>query len=339
MSFLWPISLLSLLAIPLLVLLYLRMQNRRKQIAVRYGSLGLVQQASNGRALGLRRHLPALFFLIGLTILFFALARPQMSVSLPKVEGIVILAFDVSGSMSATDFEPTRMEVAKEVGREFVKRQPGTVKVGIVSFSDNGFSMQLPTNDKEAILASIDRLHPERGTSLANGIIISLNTIANATGQEPILGMDVPLPDASAPPPTPAPVTEANDSAVIVLLTDGENNMNPDPLEAAQFAADRGVRIHTIGVGSSAGTELEVNGFKVFTQLDEATLQKIAEITDGNYYNAQTEEDLQTIYENIDPQLVVVEEKTEVTAIFAGASILILLVAGMISLMWFSHVP
>jgi Ca-activated chloride channel family protein len=338
MSFLWPISLFSLFAIPLLVLLYLRIQKRRKQFAVRYGSLGLVQQAS-GAAVGSRRHLPSILFLLGLTVLFLALARPQMSVSLPQVEGIVILAFDVSGSMSATDFEPTRMEAAKEVGREFVMRQPSTVKVGIVSFSDNGFSMQLPTNDQEAILSSIDRLRPERGTSLANGIIISLNTIANATGQPPILGMDVPLPDASSPAPTPAPVSDADDSAVIVLLTDGENNMDPDPLAAAQFAADRGVRIHTIGVGSSAGIELEVNGFKVFTQLDEATLQQIAEITDGNYYNAQTEEDLQTIYENIDPQLVVVEEKTEVTAIFAGASILILLVAGMISLMWFSHVP
>ncbi|MEK6753290.1 MAG: VWA domain-containing protein [Chloroflexota bacterium] len=338
MSFLWPISFLSLFAIPLLVLLYLRMQNRRKQFAVRYGSLGLVQQAANGRALGSRRHLPALLFLLGLAILFFALARPQMSVSLPKVEGIVILAFDVSGSMSATDFEPTRMEAAKEVGREFVKRQPSTVKVGIVSFSDNGFSMQLPTNDQEAILSSIDRLHPERGTSLANGIIISLNTIANATGQPPIIGMDVPL-DASSSAPAPAPVSDAGDSAVIVLITDGENNMDPDPLQAAQFAADRGVRIHTIGVGSSAGTVLEVNGFTVFTQLDEATLQQIAEITDGNYYNAQTEEDLQVIYENIDPQLVMVEEKTEVTAIFAGVSILILLVAGMISLLWFSHVP
>lgn len=337
MSFLWPISFFSLFAIPLLVLLYFRMQNRRKQFAVRYGSLGLIQQAASGRALGSRRHLPAILFLLGLTILFFALARPQMAVSLPKVEGIVILAFDVSGSMSATDFEPTRMEAAKEVGREFVKRQPSTVKVGIVSFSDNGFSTQLPTNDQEAILSSIDRLRPERGTSLANGIIISLNTIANATGQEPIIGLGDP--SASLPPPTPVPVSDADDSAVIVLITDGENNMNPDPLEAAQFAADRGVRIHTIGVGSSAGTKLEVNGFTVFTQLDEATLQQISEITDGNYYNAQTEEDLQTIYENIEPQLVMVEEKTEVTAIFAGASILILLAAGMLSLVWFSHMP
>lgn len=338
MSFLWPTLLFSLLAIPLLALLYLRMQNQRKQLAVRYGSLGLVQQTS-GRAASSRRHLPAILFLIGLAVLFFSLARPQMVASLPKVEGIVILAFDVSGSMTAADFEPTRMEAAKAVGRDFVQRQPETVKIGIVSFSDNGFSVQLPTNDKEAILASIDRLRPERGTSLANGIIISLNTIANVTGQPPILGMDVPQPDASSPAPTPAPVSSADDSAVIVLLTDGENNMDPDPLEAAQFAADRGVRIHTIGVGSSAGVQLEVNGFSVFTQLDEATLRQIAKITDGNYYNAQTEEDLQTIYENIDPQLVIVEEKTEVTAIFAGASILILLVAGMLSLLWFSHVP
>ena len=179
----------SLLTIPLFVLLYLRMQKRRAQYAVRYGSLGLVQQAT-GRGVGSRRHIPAILFLAGLTVLFFALGRPQMVMGLPKVEGIVILAFDVSGSMSADDFEPTRMEAAKVVARDFVARQPTTVQIGIVAFSDSGFSTQLPTNDQATILASIDRLQPQRGTSLANGIIVSLNTIANVTGQEPILGIN-----------------------------------------------------------------------------------------------------------------------------------------------------
>ena len=333
MSFIWPALLWSLVTIPLLVLLYLRMQKRRSQYAVRYGSLGLVQQAS-GRGVGSRRHIPAILFLLGLTILFVALARPQMVLGLPKVEGIVILAFDVSGSMSAEDFEPTRLEAAKIVAKDFVARQPSTVQVGIVAFSESGFSVELPSNDQAAILASIDRLKPQRGTSLASGIIVSLNTIATLTGQDPILSADQ---QSDVPTPEPKPVAE--NSAVIVLLTDGENNVNPDPLAAAQLAADRGVRIHTIAVGSVEGVTLEVNGFTVHTKVDEATLQQIAGLTEGQYFNAETEEDLETIYKNIEPHLVIEQDETEVTAVFAGLSILILLIGGMLSLLWFSHVP
>lgn len=335
MSFIWPIFLFSLLMVPLFILLYLRMQQRRKQYAVRYGSLGLVQQAT-GRRVGSRRHIPALFFLAGLIVLLLALGRPQMVIGLPKVEGIVILAFDVSGSMSADDFEPTRMEAARVVAKDFVARQPPTVRIGVVAFSDSGFSAQLPTNDQAAILSAIDRLQPQRGTSLANGIIVSLNTIANVTGQEPILGINDSI--SSAIPPTPVPVS-AEDSAVIVLLTDGENNMEPDPLAAAQFAADRGVPIHTIAIGSLEGTILEVNGFTVFTKVDEATLQQISEITNGLYFNAETEEDLQTIYKSIEPQFRIDEEETEVTSVFAGLGILVLLIGGMLSLLWFGHLP
>ena len=334
MSFIWPALLWSLVTIPLLVLLYLRMQKRRSQYAVRYGSLGLVQQAS-GRGVGSRRHIPAILFLLGLTILFVALARPQMVLGLPKVEGIVILAFDVSGSMSAEDFEPTRLEAAKIVAKDFVSRQPSTVQVGVVAFSESGFSVELPSNDQAAILASIDRLKPQRGTSLASGIIVSLNTIATLTGQDPILSAD----QQSEAAPTPAQKPVAENSAVIVLLTDGENNVNPDPLAAAQLAADRGVRIHTIAVGSVEGVTLEVNGFTVHTKVDEATLQQIAGITEGQYFNAETEEDLETIYKSIEPHLVIEQDETEVTAVFAGLSILILLVGGMLSLLWFSHVP
>lgn len=333
MSFIWPALLWSLVIIPLLILLYLRMQKRRSQYAVRYGSLGLIQQAS-GREVGPRRHIPALLFLIGLTILFVALARPQMVMGLPKVEGIVILAFDVSGSMSAEDFEPTRLEAAKSVAKDFVARQPSTVQVGVVAFSESGFSVQLPSNDQAAILASIDRLQPQRGTSLASGIIVSLNTIATMTGQDQILSAD-----SQPAAPTPAPKAAANNSAVIVLLTDGENNSNPDPLAAAQFAADRGVRIHTIAIGSVEGINLKVNGFTVHTKVDEAALQKIAQVTDGLYFNAKTEKDLRQIYDNIEPRLVIKQEKSEVTAVFAGLSTLILLIGGMLSLLWFSHIP
>jgi Ca-activated chloride channel family protein len=336
MTFIWPAMLWSLLTVPIIVFLYLRMQKRRAQYAVRYGSLGLVQQAS-GRGVGSRRHIPALLFLVGLIILFLALGRPQMMIGLPKVQGIIILAFDVSGSMSADDFAPTRMDAAKAVAKNFVARQPSTVQIGVVAFSDSGFSTQLPSNDQAAILAAIDRLQPQRGTSLASGIIVSLNTIANVTGQQPIIGINN---DSESSDSTPVPVpASADNSAVIVLLTDGENNMDPDPLVAAKLAADRGVPIHTIAIGSVEGVNLTVNGFTVHTQVDEATLQQISKITDGLYFNAKTEEDLRAIYKSIEPGFNFKKEKAEVTAVFAGLGILVLLTGGMLSLIWFSHVP
>lgn len=268
-----------------------------------------------------------------------ALARPQAVVSLPKVEGTVILAFDISGSMAADDLKPTRMDAAKTAAHEFANRQPDTVKIGVVAFSDSGFSVQAPTNDQESIHASIDRLTPERGTSLAQGIVVSLNTIAEDMGlngqqEVPVTG------ELLAPGPTPVPVPQEDlTSAIIVLLTDGENNLNPDPLEAAVTAAESGVRIYTIGVGSTAGATVNIDGFSVHTQLDEQMLQQISDLSGGSYFQAENEEDLRTIYDEIDLQLVIKPEKMEVTSLFTGASVLILLVGGLFSLVWFSRMP
>jgi Ca-activated chloride channel family protein len=335
MSFIWPTMLLLLLAAPLLVVFYLRLQQRRRRIAERYGALGIVREAG-GRPLGWRRHIPPALFLAGLIILLLALARPQAIVSLPRLEGTVILAFDVSGSMAAEDLQPTRMEAAKAAALDFVGRQPSTIQIGVVAFSDSGFAVQPPTSEQEAILAAINRLGPERGTSLAHGIQASLNTIFADEEQGPRLYSN--LAPSSAPTPTPLPVgTYA--PAVIVLLTDGENTSPPDPFDAAQLAADRGVRIYTVGIGSAAGALLNVEGFTVHTRLDEATLQAIAGLTGGAYYNAGNEEELRTIYENLNPQFVVKPDEMEVTALFAGASLLILLAGGACSLLWFGRLP
>ena len=336
MSFIWPPMLLSLLLLPLGVALYVRLQRRRRRLAASYGSLGLVQEAA-GRRLGGRRHVPPALFLLGLTLLAVALARPRTVLSLPKVEGTVILAFDVSGSMAADDLKPTRMEAAKAAARAFVQRQPRTVQIGVVAFSDGGFSVQAPTNVQEAILAAIDRLAPARGTSLANGILASLNTIAAADGrQTPRLYSNL----TPTPTPTPTPVPKGTYApAVIVLLTDGENTAPPNPLAAAQVAADRGVRIDTVGIGSAAGATLHVEGFAVRTRLDEATLQQIAQLTDGAYYSAEDEQDLRAIYENLGSRLVSKPELTEVTSMLAGAGLLALLAGGACSLLWFSRLP
>lgn len=321
--------------IPILVLLYAGLQRRRRRLAARLGGLGLAPAAA-GRRLGARRHIPPGFFFTGLAILVVALARPQAVVNLPKVEGTVILAFDVSGSMAADDLKPTRMEAAKTAARDFIQRQPASVQIGVVAFSDGGFSVQTPTNEQKTILDAIDRLKPQRGTSVGQGIAASLNLIATQSNS----AAGLPGNPAQAPAPSPTPVPKGSyPSAVIVLLTDGENNQAPAPLAAAQAAADRGVRIYTVGIGSPAGTTLHINGFTVHTQLDETLLRQIAQITGGAYFNAGNSQDLRAIYDRLDPQLVIKPEKTEVTSIFAGASILVLLAGGLLSLLWLGRAP
>jgi len=333
MTFTWPLMLLSLLLIPFFVALYLRLQRRRQKIVENVGSLGFVQDAHGGRA-GNRRHIPPILFLIGLTLLLVALARPNAVVALPGLESTVILSFDVSGSMAAEDMQPTRMEAAKAAAREFVGRQPSNVKIGVVAFSDGGISVQPPTRDQEAILAAIDRLAPQRGTSLGSGILASLNAIANERGEIPVTE------NSLTPVPTPSPVPYGTYiPAAIVLLTDGENTTNQDPIEAAQTAAEQGVRVYTIGVGSAAGTTLTVNDFTVFTQLNEPVLQQIASMTDGAYFNAQSAEDLHEIYQNLDVQVVVKPEKTEITSVLTGVSMMFMLLGGAFSLVWFSRLP
>ena len=340
MTFIWPMMLLCLLLIPLAVVLYIRMQRRRQRLAADYASFGL-GQPTTGRRPGARRHIPIIVFLIGLTILIVALARPQTVVSLPKIEGTVILAFDVSGSMAADDMQPTRMEAAKAAARDFIEEQPPNVQIGVVSFSESGFSVQAPTNDPGPVLAAINRLTPQRGTSLAYGILTSLKTIQTAeAGDQPQFYSNLTPTPEGEPAPTPTPVPPGtHTSSVIVLLTDGENNTSPDPLVAAQTAADQGVRIYTIGIGSAAGSILHIEGLAIRSRLNEDLLQQIAQITDGSYYSATTEQDLQALYHNLDPQLVIKPEKMEITSVLAGASILVLLVGGVFSMLWFSRLP
>jgi len=312
------------------------LQRRRRQAAARYSGLGFLQNPVR-RGPGARRHIPPAIFLTGLAILIFSLARPQAVVALPKQQGAVILAFDVSGSMAAADLDPTRMDAAKAAAKDFVQRQPLGIQIGVVAFSDAGFSVQAPSIDKEAIDSAIDRMAPQKGTSISSGIQASLNAIAVGNGQPGSLTYSSRTP---SPTPSPTPLPQGTfTNAVIVLLSDGENNENPDPMVAAQTAADRGVRIYTVGIGSTAGTNIKINGFTLHTQLDEATLQQIAQITGGTYYNAQSTQELDTIYGSIDTQLVVKPEKTEITSLFAGLSILVLLLGGIFSLSWFSRLP
>jgi Ca-activated chloride channel family protein len=307
--------LLSLLLLPVAVFMYWRMLRRREQDLLRLGTLGIVSDLEQ-KPLRQAQALPRIIFLLGLAVLLFSTARPEMVLALPRIEGTVILTIDVSASMGADDFEPTRMQAAKSAAKGFVTGQPSTVQIGVVSFSDGGLVVQVPTDDREAILATIDRLVPQSGTSIGQGILVSLSALGNL---EPVSG------GVFAP-------------ALILMLTDGENTTRPDPLEAAQFAIERGVRIYTVGVGRATGATMQIDGFQIFTRLDEELLQNIAQLTEAEYFNAENEADLTAIYENVDLQFIVKPKKMEITSILAGLSMIVLLVGAALSLVWFGRI-
>jgi Ca-activated chloride channel family protein len=329
MTFIWPWMLLTLLLLPIFVLVYLRLLQKRREASSALGSLGAAQN-STGSHLRRRRHIPPLFFFLALALLLFSLARPQLFVDLPRVEGTVILAFDISNSMNADDLQPARIEVAKTAAVSFVENQPSTIKIGVVAFSGGGLVVQPPTADKAAVLATIERLTPQGGTSLGQGIFSALNAV---TGEAIPVDLEALEEDQQTFDLGYYP------SAVVLLLTDGENTELPDPLQIAQLAADAGVRIYPVGIGSAEGALLEIEGYNIMSRLDEGTLQEIARLTNGAYYRAEDEASLQEIYENVDLQLTISGEKMEVTAIFAGVSLLLLLIGTALTLFWFGRMP
>ena len=334
MEFIWPFMLWFLLVVPILIVLYILSQRRRQRYALRYASLSLVKEAL-GRGPGRKRHIPPALFIAALAVMLFALARPASVVTLPAQEGTVILTIDASGSMRAEDLKPNRLEAAKAAARSFIEKQPAGVKVGVVSFSDSAFLVQAPTSDKEAVLAAINRLTTQRGTAIGSALLTSLDAIfedANIEG-----GAYDP---SAEPTPTPTPLPQGvYEPAIVVLLTDGESNRGPRPLEVIDRLAARGIRVYTVGVGSVEGTVLSTGGRSVRVRLDETTLKRVAEATEGEYYNASTEKDLQAIYNNLSTHLVFRKQQTEITAIFTGIAIALSLMAGVLSLVWFNRLP
>ncbi len=331
--FIWPEMLWLLLLLPLLALLYAWLQRRRARVAQRFAAPALWRQAL-GRPPGVSRHVPPLLFLLALTSTIVGMARPQAVVQLPKREGTIILAIDVSGSMGADDVKPTRMEAARAAARDFVAQQPASVRVGVVSFTDSAFIVQAPTTNRETVTAAINRLQPQKGTALGRGLLTALDAIFGTASADTPPGTQ----SAPGPTPTPPPLGE-HSSAIIILLTDGENNMGSDPLDAAQQAARRGVRVFTVGIGTPEGAVLHAEGMNIRTRLDEATLKTIADMTDGEYHRAKSEEDLRAIYGQVGAETVWTTEKSEITFGFAGAAIALALAAGVLSLVWFNRLP
>jgi Ca-activated chloride channel family protein len=326
MTFLWPWMLLALAALPLVVVWYRRLLRARAARRAELAELGLVATSAPSR----RSTVPAILMLVAIGLLLAALARPEAAVPQPRREGTVILAVDVSGSMAATDLQPSRIEAAKSAARAFVAQQPETIRIGVVAFGGTGVVTQEVTPDRTAVLAAVDRLTPQGATALGAGMQAALGAIV---GRPVLVGAgDTGSPGGSVEPR--GPDFGYHGSAVIVLLTDGENTGDPDPLDVADLASATGVKVYPVGLGSPEGAVVEIDGFQVATALDERLLREIAERTDGRYVPAPDEQSLAGIADAVDPAWTVAVQRVEVTGLVAAVAGLLLLTGVALSLAW-----
>ena len=345
MTFIWTEMLWFLAAVPVLLAGYILLLRYRNKVALRYASLDLVKQAI-GPGHRIRRHIPPALLLLGLAFLIVAMARPAALITLPSQRETVILAMDVSGSMRASDVSPRRITAAQAAARDFVNDEPRTARIGLVAFSTNAMEMQAPTLNREDVLGAIDRLEPQRYTAVGSGILEALRSIfpdadIDTGGSHPdVGGRGVALGQAKEQKAdsTFIPVQPGSyKNAVIILMSDGQTNTGADPLEAARVAANRGVRIFTVGFGSEGGGMVEFEGRTVQVKLDEETLKSVADITRGAYFRAGTEAQLKEIYKTLTTKLVMETQKTEITAIFAAAAAALTLIAVGLSIVWFGR--
>jgi Ca-activated chloride channel family protein len=335
-----------LLIVPALVGGYLFILRRKQQAALRYASLNIVKEALDARQ-KLRRHIPPLLFLLALIVMIFAIARPAAVVTLPSQHLTIILAMDVSGSMRAADVQPNRISAAQAAAKAFVAEQPSNVRIGVVSFAGTAAVVQMPTQNREDIVAAIDRFQLQRGTAIGSGIIVSLATLFPEEGIDVsalIYGRGSPrgIPlgqggKAEKPPPKPvSPGSYA--SAAIILLTDGQRTTGPDSMDAARMAADRGVRVFTVGIGTSGGETIGFEGWSMRVRLDEETLKAVANLTRGEYFYAGNASDLQKVYEALNARFVLEKKDMEISALFCAASAVIALASALLSLLWFNRI-
>mgnify|MGYP001299831111 CR=1 FL=1 len=341
LNFIWPELLWLLVAVPLLVLAYLWLLGRRKKTALRYASLALVKQAM-GKAAGWKRHVPPLLMLLAITVLLLAAARPAAVITLPSQQETIVLAMDVSGSMRAADVQPNRLVAAQEAAKAFVAELPRSVRVAVVQFAGTAAIVQPPTHSREDVYAAIDRFQLQRGTATGSGIVLSLAALF------PDAGIDLSqITGQKAMPPSPGdkprpefePVEPGSfGSAAIIMLTDGQRTTGPDPLEAAKMAADRGVRVYTVGIGTKEGETIGFEGWSMRVRLDEDALKAVAQITRADYFYAGTADDLKKVYQGLSTRLVVEKKETEISALFAALGALLVAAAAALSVAWFGRV-
>ncbi|MBL8385556.1 MAG: VWA domain-containing protein [Burkholderiales bacterium] len=344
MKFIWPQMLWLLLVLPLLVALYAWMLRRKRRASLPYAHLAMVRAALQGGP-AWRRHLPPVLFLLALGLLVFAVSRPTAVVSVPTQHESIILAIDVSGSMRATDVKPSRLAAAQEAAKAFVREQPRSVRIGVVSFAASAAIVQYPTQNREDVLNAIDRFQVQRGSAVGSAIIVSLATLF------PDAGIDISeLTEGGGPrrqfwgarvpkkePWKPVPPGSYGGGAII-LVTDGERTAGVEVDKAAKMAAERGVRVYSIGIGSPKGEVISFEGWSMRVKLDEEALKKVANTTQGQYFAASSPGDLKQVYKALTSRLTLERKEIEVGALAAAAAALLAVLAAGLSLYWFNRI-
>ncbi len=343
MNFLWPQNLWLLLALPLLPALYLWLLRRPGKAALRLSSLSIARRAA-GRPW--RRHVPAVLFFLALCCLLLGLARPTARVTLPWSRSTILLAMDVSLSMRVRDVKPTRMVAAQEAAKAFLLEVPRHIEVGLVTFAGSVQVAQRATVDRPSLVGAIDAIQMQTHTAVGSAIVLCLAELFPDHGidlgemtfgpQRKARSLDD---NGKAAPKQVTPVAPGSyDSAAIILLTDGRRTTGVDTLEAAKMAADRGVRVHVVGLGTTDGHLAAGEGMAIYLQLDEPTLREVARSTGGEYHHAGSAEALRSVYQQLGSRLQVGTRETELTAGLAAAAVLLIVAGSTLSLLWFGRV-
>lgn len=361
MSFTWPGMLWLLLMVPAAAGAYLWLLRRRKAAAARWANLSLVREAMGGKA-SFRRHVPPLLLLAALTLMLIAAARPSAVLTLAAHKATIMLAMDVSGSMRAADVDPNRITAAQAAAKTFVKGEPKNVRIGIVAFAGTALLVQPPTTVREDLNAAIDRFELQRGTAVGSGILVALQslfpdeqidlpgfrsgfgfgggyggTFGGGYGGDPS-PLDKGRPTTGKKPPGPPVPPGSSPADLIIVMTDGQTNAGADPIEAARMAANHGVKVITVGFGSTDGDVVGFGGRFMRAQLDEEALKQIADMTKGQYFRATNSIELKKIYQGLNTQLIKETRETEITALFSLAAAGLALAAAGLSMLWFGRI-
>lgn len=350
MDWLWPDLLLLLGFIPLIVAGYILILRRRYRFAVRYSSLSLVRGGLPERS-RLRRHLPFVLFVISMTSLIIALGRPVAPLAVPAGGTTIVLAMDISTSMCMRDIPPNRLQVAKTAALSFVEQPVMGTQIGIVAFADIAELVQEPTNETAQLKEAIRNLTTSPYTAIGSAILRSLDAIAEVDKRVAPSEEDV------SSPARVDPSEREYVPHVIVLLTDGASNTGPPVLRAAEQAAERGVRVYTIGFGtrhialmdcwsvfredlSARPDSITGSGAKSFgSGADEETLKQVAEMTGGQFYSATNAEELNLVFQELDHHIALIRrEMVEVSVFFAALGAMAAVIAVVLSFLWHSLV-
>jgi len=356
MHFLWPHNLWWMLLLPLLPALYLWLLRRRGKPALKWSSLHIVREAAPGRSW--RRHLPPALVFVALALLLLALARPMAAVPLPWAKSTIWLAMDISRSMRVDDVKPTRMVAAQDAAKAFLAEVPPHIEVGLVTFAGTAQVAQRATLDRPSLVNAVDAIQMQMATAIGSAIVVCLAELfpdhgidlsemtfgwRRANGSQGLQGTTPRGLDeqrADKPPPkeiTPVP-PGSYDAAAIILLSDGRRTTGVDTIEAAKMAADRGVRIYVVGLGTPEGHTAMGEGMAMYLQLDEPTLKLVAQMTGGEYHHAGTAEKLRSVYQQLGSRLQVSKRETELTALLALVAAVAMIAGVGLSMWWFGRV-